>query len=93
MRILVALAVVVVFAALMIFDTTALVRLAFVCVSGGCGVKLQWILVGAGLLGLAALLSLRRPSTNAKPARARKVGRPQPARGKATARKKPKRAK
>jgi hypothetical protein len=90
MRILLALAVVVVFAALMVFDTAALVRLTGICVTGGCGVPVLWIAIGAGVLALAALFSFRRPAANVKKARARKPGRPQPARGKATARRKPK---
>jgi hypothetical protein len=67
MRILLALAVVVVFAALMILDTTALVRLTIVCVTGGCGVPVLWIAIGGGVLGLAALLSFRLPVAKLKP--------------------------
>ena len=103
MRILLALAVVVVFAALMIFDTTALVRLTVVCVTGGCGVPVLWIAIGAGVLALAALFSFRRPTAkvrgpnvkgaSVKKAPLRKATRPRPARGKAAARKKPKPAK
>ena len=90
MRILLALAVVVVFAALMVFDTTALVRLTVMCVTGGCGVPVLWIAIGAGVLALAAWFSWRRPAANVKKPRVRKTGRAPPARGKATARKKPK---
>jgi hypothetical protein len=86
MRILLALAVVVVFAALMVFDTAALVRLTAVCATGGCGVPVLWIAGGAGVLALAAVFSLRRQGANVKKARGRKPGRPQPARAKATAR-------
>jgi hypothetical protein len=94
MRILLALAVVVVFAALMVLDTTALLRLVGICIIGGCGVSVWWIAFAGGLLALAALLSFRRTSANGKKkAPARKAGRPRPARGKATARKKPKPAK
>jgi hypothetical protein len=98
MRILLALAVVVVFAALMIFDTTALVRLTMACVTGGCGLPVLWIAIGGGVLALAALFSFRRPGAhvkraNVKKARVRKAGQSRPARGKATARKKPKPAK
>jgi hypothetical protein len=66
MRILLVLAVAVVFAALLIFDTTALVRLTMVCVTGGCGVPVTWIAIGGGVLALAALISFRRPSVNVK---------------------------
>jgi hypothetical protein len=93
MRILLALIVVVVFAALMVFDTTALVRLAGICVTGGCGVPVLWIAIGAAVLALAAWFSLRRPAAKVKKPRVRKTGRSQPARNKATARKKPKPAK
>jgi hypothetical protein len=90
MRILLALAVVIVFAALMIFDTTALLRLFGACVTGGCGVSVRWIAIVGGVLVLAALLSWRRTNAKVKKPRVKKVGRPQPARGKATARRKPK---
>jgi hypothetical protein len=93
MRILLALVVVVVFAALMVFDTTALVRLTVVCVTGGCGVPVLWIAIGGGVLALAALLSFRRPAANSKTTRVRKAGRSRPARGKPTTRRKPKQAK
>jgi hypothetical protein len=93
MRILLALAVVVVFAALMVFDTTALVRLTILCVSGGCGVPVLWIAIVGAVLALAALLSLRRPGAGSKKPRVRKPNRSRPVRGKATARKKPKPAK
>jgi len=100
MRILLALAVVVVFAALMVIDTTALVRLTIVCVTGGCGVPTAWFAIAGGVLVLAVLLSLRRRGAIAKKAPVRKApvkkapvkqaGRPRPARGKTTARRKPK---
>jgi hypothetical protein len=93
MRILLALAVIVVFAALMVLDTTALIRLTVVCVTGGCGVPVVWIAIGGSVLALAAFLSFRKPGKNVKKARVTKAGRPRPARGKATARKKPKPAK
>jgi hypothetical protein len=93
MRILLALAVVVVFAALMVFDTTALVRLTVMCVTGGCGVPVLWIAIGAGVLALAALVSFRRPAANVKKARVRKAGGPRPVRKKPAARSKPKQAK
>jgi hypothetical protein len=90
MRILLALAVVVVFAALMVFDTAALVRLTFVCVTGGCGVPMVWVAIAGGVLILAALLSLRRPAAPAKKAPARKTARPRPSRAKTAVRRKPK---
>jgi hypothetical protein len=93
MRILLALVVIVVFVALLVFDTTALVRLTVVCVTGGCGVPVVWIAIGSGVLVLAALLSFRRPSANVKKARVMKRGRSAVKRGKAPARKKPKPAK
>ena len=90
MRILLALAVVVVFAALMVFDTAALVRLTFVCVTGGCGVPMVWIAIAGGVLVLAGLLSFRRRAVPAKKPPAKKTGRPRPSRAKAPARRKPK---
>jgi hypothetical protein len=98
MRILLALAVVVVFAALMIFDTTALMRLTFVCFTGGCGVPVLWIAIAGGVLALAALYSFRQPrakakGANAKKAPVRKTGQSRPARAKTPARRKPKAAK
>jgi hypothetical protein len=93
MRILLALAVIVVFAALLIFDTTALVRLTAVCATGGCGVPVVWIEIGGGVLVVAALLSFRHPSEELKKARVTKSGRSRRPRGKAAARKKPKQAK
>ena len=93
MRVLMALAVVVVFAALMVFDTTALVRLTVMCVTGGCGVPVLWIAIGVGVLALAALLSFRRPTANVKKPRVKKAGGPRPVRKKPAARSKPKQAK
>ena len=93
MRIVLALVVIVVFAALMVFDTAALVRLTVVCVTGGCGVPTVWFAIGGGVLALAGLLAFRRPAANVKQARVRKAGGSRPARGKATARKKAKPAK
>lgn len=93
MRILLILAVVVVFAALMIFDTTALLRLIGICVTGGCGLSVGWIAIGGGALVLAAWLSARRTGAIVKKPAVRKAARSKPARGKATARRKPKQAK
>jgi len=93
MRIVLALAVVAVFVAMMIFDTAALARAALYCVSGGCGVSPAWIVAGAGTLALAALWSRRRSSVKAKVTRVKKAGPPRPSRGKSAARKKPRPAK
>ena len=93
MRILLAMAVVVVFAALLVFDTAALARLTVVCITGGCGVHPMWIAIGGAGLAFAALLSVRRPQGNLKSARAKKTGSSRPPRGKAVARRKPKQAK
>jgi hypothetical protein len=92
MRILVALAVVVVFAAMFVFDTAALVRLGVLCVTGGCGVHPLWFAIGGGI-ALAVLLSLRRPRVPVKIARVTKRGPSRPSRGKAGPRRKPKPAK
>jgi hypothetical protein len=94
MRILVAVAVVVVFSALMIFDTAALLRLTAVCITGGCGVPVTWIAIGAAAIALAVFVSRRRQGGSVKKAKITKAGRSRPpARPKAAARKKPKPAK
>jgi hypothetical protein len=93
MRIVVALAVVVVFGAMMIFDTAALVRAAFYCATGGCGVSPMWLTAGAGVLAVAAIWSSRRSPVKAKAARVKKAGPPRSPRAKTAARKKPKPAK
>ena len=61
MRVLIALAVGVVFAAMLLIDSAALVRVTVFCVTGGCGVRPMWIAVGTGAVVLAVLLTLRRP--------------------------------
>jgi hypothetical protein len=66
MRILLALVVIVVFAALMILDTAALIRLTAACVTGGCGFSPLWIAAVAGGIVIAALVSSRRPPAKAK---------------------------
>jgi hypothetical protein len=103
-----ALTVVVVFAAMWVFDTAALVRLTVFCVSGRCGVPSMWIAIGAGAIVLAILVAVRRPRADLKkPAvsrpradvkkpRVTKAGASRPARpsqGKAAASRKPKQAK
>jgi hypothetical protein len=93
MRILLALAVIVVFAAMMVFDTTALLRLVGICVTGGCGVSVGWIAIGGGVLALAALLAFRRTGIVVKKTVAKKAARPRQARGKTPARRKRKPAK
>jgi hypothetical protein len=71
-RVMIGLAVVAVFGALFVFDTTALLRLAGSCIVGECGVGPLWISIGAGCLALIWMFSLRRPRTKAKAARVRK---------------------
>jgi hypothetical protein len=86
MRLLLALAVVIVFAALMMFDTAALLRLVGFCVTGGCGVSPLWIAVTFGALVLAAVVWPRRPAKPApKVAKARKTPASGPRRNKAAA--------
>jgi hypothetical protein len=82
MRILVALAVVVVFAAMLVFDTAALVRLTAYCITGGCGVAPVWIGIVAGGIAVAAFLTLRRPGASVKATTPRKKASPRPARKK-----------
>jgi len=66
MRVLLALAVVVAFGAMFVFDTAALIRLTVICATGGCGVGLIWIAIGVGGLALIGILLSRRPRTKAK---------------------------
>jgi hypothetical protein len=93
MRILLALVVVVVFAALWVIDTAALARLTMFCVTGGCGVRPVWIGIAGGVLAFAAVLSLRRSHGKAKVARIKKIGPARARRVKPGASKKPKPAK
>ena len=94
MRILIVLAVVVVFGAMFVFDTAALVRLTVFCVTGGCGVHPMWLAIAGGAIALALLLTLRRPHAVVKIARVTKVRPSRPSRGKkGGARRKPKPAK
>ena len=94
MRVLLILAVALVFGAMLLFDTTALVRLAGMCVTGGCGVSPMWLGIGAGVLVLVGVVATRWPFRRSKPNRkgpakaARKKpsarpGAPKPRRGKA----------
>jgi hypothetical protein len=66
---LLSLIVVVVFGAMLIFDTAALIRLTVFCVTGGCGVRPLWIAAGAGGIALVAMLSLRQSPVSAKSAK------------------------
>ncbi len=93
MRILLILAVVVVFGALFVIDTTALLRLGFYCVSGGCGVPPMWIAGGGAVSVAFAWLLVRRRPANGKVARVKKAAPRKTPRPKAAARGKPKRAK
>jgi hypothetical protein len=93
MRILLVLTVIIVFGALLVIDTAALLRLGLYCVSGGCGIPPTWIAIGGGGLALGAWLLVRRRRANVKIARVKRTARPRPSRGKTAARGKPKRAK
>ena len=80
MRIGLAILVALVFGAMLLFDTAALVLLTADCVSGGCGVDPVWI--AAGSAGLVAAVALSSWWSRRRPAR--KTGG-----GKAPARRKP----
>jgi hypothetical protein len=70
------LAVATVFLAMLLFDTAALVRLTVFCISGGCGVRPQWIAIGtAAAAALFVLLSFRGRGAPAKVAKKRPSGR------------------
>lgn len=66
MRIGLAIAVALVFGAMLLFDTAALVLLTIDCASGGCGVEPLWIAAGAAAVVAAVVLSSwwgrRRPA-------------------------------
>jgi hypothetical protein len=106
MRILIALAVVVVFGAAMLFDTAALVQLLLIAVTGDYGAHPMWLLVEGGivaaLVGLAVVRRLAVPVKAAAPvkagaaaknARVKKPGAARAAGAKAAPRKKAKAAK
>lgn len=80
MRIGLAIAVALVFGAMLLFDTAALVLLTIDCASGGCGVEPVWIATGAAAVVAAVVLS----SWWSRRWPARKKGS-----GKATVRRKP----
>lgn len=81
MRIGLAILVALVFGAMLLFDTAALVLLTIDCVSGGCGVRPVWI--GAGAAGLVAVVALSSWYGRRRPAR-KKAGGKRPARRKPT---------
>ena len=93
MRILLVIAVVAVFGALLVIDTAALLRLGLYCVSGGCGVPPGWIAIGAGALLLGSWLMLRQRPVAVKIARVKPAAAPKKPRAKAATRAKVKRAK
>jgi hypothetical protein len=92
MRSLSGLVFVLVFVAIFVFDTAALVRLTLSCLTGGCGVRPTWIAIGVGSVALAALLSPRLRRANAKITRVPKRRPSGTSRGKAGSRRKQKKA-
>jgi hypothetical protein len=76
MRVVLILAVVVVFVALLVIDTAALLRLTVYCVSGGCGVPPMWIAICGGVVVFCAWMLFRRRPVVVKKARATKSTRP-----------------
>ncbi len=74
MRIGLAILVALVFGAMLLFDTAALVLLTIDCASGGCGVEPVWIAVGAG--ALVAAVALSSWWSRRWPARKKAGGRP-----------------
>jgi hypothetical protein len=95
MRILVALVVVLVFGALMLFDTAALIRLTAYCVTGNCGVRPTWIAAALGAIALAVAWSYWRGGGTAKPKKKgpARTARAKSGSGKTAAKKKPKQPK
>jgi hypothetical protein len=92
MRILLALTVIVVFVAGLLFDTAALMALLAYCVTGGYGAHPAWLAVEGGGVALAAVLLFRRPRADVKKARVtkrapgKKSAAAPPSRGKAAPR-------
>lgn len=76
-----------VFGALLLFDTTALIQLSWLCLTGQCGIPASWIAVALGTLVLVGLLlavprfrrrrgkPARGKPAKAKPRTARRKGR------------------
>lgn len=56
MRAIVLILAALVFGALLLFDTTALIQLSWLCLTGQCGIPATWIAVGLGTLVLAGVL-------------------------------------
>jgi O-antigen ligase len=78
MRAIVLTLAVLVFGALLLFDTTALIQLVWLCLTGHCGVPATWIAIGLGTLVLFSLLLAipkfrrhRAKTTRGKPAKAK----------------------
>jgi len=78
MRIIVLVLAALIFGALLLFDTTALLQLAWLCLTGQCGVPSVWIALGFGALmlviaspGIVARFRRRRkpPRGKSRPAR------------------------
>jgi hypothetical protein len=90
MRVPLVLAAIVVFGAIWIVDTEALLRLTVYCVGGGCGVRPMWIAIAAAGIAVAAIVLLRQPRAEVRVARVAKKGPSRPSRGKAATRRKAK---
>jgi multidrug transporter EmrE-like cation transporter len=80
LRVLMGLAVVVVFGAMYVLDTAALVRLTVSCAVGGCGGGLTWTVIGIAGLALIGILLLRQPRAKPKVTRVAKKKAPRPSR-------------
>lgn len=88
MRAIVLILAALIFGALLLFDTTALIQLSWLCLTGRCGIPVGWIGWGLGALILVGVL-LAVPNVwrrRGKPAR----GRPAKAKPRATRRKRAK---
>lgn len=79
MRVIVLVLAALVFGALLLFDTTALIQLSWLCLSGQCGLPSHWIAIGLAALvlvcmlpGLLARLRRRRKPARVKPRTARR---------------------
>lgn len=92
MRIALVLAVVLVFAAAFILDTAGVAQLAYICATGGCGVKPFWLLAALGaVLAICAVVALVRRLSARRSSRRKPASKPRrktavAAKGKAPAR-------
>ncbi|MGE0419686.1 MAG: hypothetical protein AB7O80_23020 [Acetobacteraceae bacterium] len=65
MRVLLILFALLVFGAMLLFDTAGLIRLTLYCVGGGCGIRPLWIGLGSAAVALVFLVIAHRQTRGA----------------------------